>query len=343
MKFLTSLTLCIATALVNGNPLRRSASVTDPMSGYVFVYFTGNGRGQESIFLAASKGNDALSWTELNAGQPVLKSTKGTRGVRDPFLIRSAKGDKFFLIATDLHVAETGWANSTRHGSRYLEIWETPDLINWSAQRHIQVSAPTAGNTWAPEAYYDSDLGKYVVYWASSLWDEDNPDHAGTSYQRIMYSLTSDFVSFSKPVVWQDKDRIDTTMLKEGDTFYRFTKDSGTNGTNCVDIIEESSKDLLAPLSGWKVVTGCIGAKAGTHAVEGPAIFKSNPGDVHGEKFYLFLDEFTGRGYVPLETNDISRPNWTISKSFNLPKSPRHGTVVPITQKELDGILTKYS
>ncbi|KAH7125985.1 glycosyl hydrolase [Dactylonectria macrodidyma] len=343
MRFLTLLALCLPTAVVQGNPVRRHASAVAPLSGYVFVYFTGNSQGQESIFLAASNGNNALSWTELNGGKAVITSTKGTRGVRDPFLIRSVEGDKFYLIATDLHVAESGWTNSTRHGSRYLEIWETPDLINWSEQRHILVSAPTAGNTWAPEAYYDTDLGKYVVYWASGLYDQDDPDHAGESYQRIMYSFTSDFVTFTEPVVWQDKDRIDTTLLKEGDVFYRFTKDSGTNGTNCVDIIEESSEDLLAPLEGWKVVTGCIGAKAGTGAVGGPAIFKSNPDDVNGEKFYLFLDEFTGRGYVPLETDDIAHPDWKISKSFSLPKSPRHGTVVALTAEELDGIVAKYS
>lgn len=76
-----------------------------------------------------------------------------------------------------------------------------------------------------------------------------------------MYALTSHFISFSEPVVWQDKDRIGTTMLKGGNVFYRFTKDSGTNGTNCVNIIEENSEDLQASLNGWSVVTGCSGAK----------------------------------------------------------------------------------
>ncbi|EWY97327.1 hypothetical protein FOYG_02185 [Fusarium oxysporum NRRL 32931] len=104
IQILAGLSICLAAA-VNGNLIGGSAPVSDLMFGYVFVYVTGNGEGQESIFLAASKGNDALFWTELNEGQPILKSTKGTRGVRDPFLIRAAEGDKFYLIATDLHVA----------------------------------------------------------------------------------------------------------------------------------------------------------------------------------------------------------------------------------------------
>jgi hypothetical protein len=43
-------------------------------------------------------------------------------------------------------------------------------------------------------------------------------------------------------------------------------------------------------------MTSCVGTKAGLDVVEGPSIFKSNLGDVHGTKFYLFVGEFAGRG-----------------------------------------------
>lgn len=52
------------------------------------------------IYFAASNGNSALSWTELNGAQPVLKSSFGTTGLRDPFIIRSHEGDTFYLIST---------------------------------------------------------------------------------------------------------------------------------------------------------------------------------------------------------------------------------------------------
>lgn len=57
--------------------------------GYMFAYFTGNDIAGEKIYFAASNGNNALDWTELNGGQPALTSTKGTKGLRDPFIIRS--------------------------------------------------------------------------------------------------------------------------------------------------------------------------------------------------------------------------------------------------------------
>ncbi len=129
----------------------RKAAQIGPFEGYTFAYFTGNSVAGENIYFAASNGNNALSWTELNNGQPTLTSTFGEKGLRDPFLIRSPEGDTFYLIATDLSIGRDGnWDRSQRTGSKYLEVWESHDLVTWSAQRHVKVSPDTAGNTWAP-------------------------------------------------------------------------------------------------------------------------------------------------------------------------------------------------
>lgn len=316
----------------------RKAANIGPYEAYAFSYFTGNSLEGENIFFASSIGNDALKWQELNGGQPVLTSSLGTKGLRDPFLIRSPEGDTFYLIATDLSIGSgTSWDDAVRIGSRYLEVWESHDLKTWSAQRHVLVSPPTAGNTWAPEAYYDEDLGAYVVFWASSLYDESDTEHTGSTYHRMLYVTTRDFVTFSTPEIWQDAgtSRIDSTVIKADGVYYRFTKDEGASSTGCTDIIQERSTSLLATLPSWTIVDSCIGRKAGTAAVEGPTSFKSNVGDANGDKYYLFVDEYNDRGYIPLETTDIANPVWTVSPSFSLPKSPRHGTVVPITAAEL--------
>ncbi|KAI1419770.1 glycosyl hydrolase [Xylaria sp. FL1777] len=326
-------------------PLVPKSAAADAYDGYAFLYFTGDTKAGENIYIAASNGNDALNWAELNGGQPVLTSTAGTKGLRDPFIIRSHDGSKFYVLATDLSIGSgTSWDSSVRTGSRYLEIWETADLVTWSAQRHVLVSPVTAGNTWAPEAYYDENLGEYVVFWASSLYAESDTKHTGTSYNRMMYATTSDFVTFSEAQIWQDAgdSRIDSTVLEYNGVYYRFTKDDGAT-TGCADIIEESSSTLTAPLFSWNSISTCIGKNAGTSAIEGPTIFKSNPNDVHGDKFYLFVDEYTSRGYIPLETSDISKPSWKISSSFKLPTSPRHGTVLPITSAELSRITSSYA
>lgn len=333
-----------ATATKNGVSASKTIELTvrkavgaQTYEGYAFAYFTGNSLEGENIYFAASNGNNALSWTELNGGQPVLRSNQGTKGLRDPFVIRSPEGDKFYMIATDLSIGSgTSWGDSQRNGSKYLEVWESPDLKNWSEQRHVKVSPENAGNTWAPEAYYDDSIGSYVVFWASKLYDTSGAD----TYNRMLYATTRDFRTFSEAEVWQDdgRSRIDSTVIKESNTYYRFTKDEGASGTGCSDIIQEKSTDLRAELSSWSITDACIGRDAGTGAVEGPTVFKANPGDVNGQKYYLFVDEYGGRGYIPLATADLERPDWKVPASYRLPASPRHGTVIPVTAAELEGL-----
>ncbi len=153
----------------------------------------------------------------------------------------------------------------------------------------------------------------------------------------MLYATTRDFVTFSEPQVWQDQgmSRIDSTVIKDGDVYHRFTKDEGAGGTGCSDIIQETSTELRATLEAWTMIDSCIGRDAGTSAVEGPTVFTSNPGDVNGDKTYLFVDEYGGRGYIPLETADIAAPDWQVAAQYDLPASPRHGTVIPVTAAEL--------
>ncbi|WP_439379244.1 family 43 glycosylhydrolase [Amycolatopsis lexingtonensis] len=315
--------------------------VQEPLAGYSFFYFTGEGTSNgEQIYSALSRGNDPLNFDELNNGQPILKSSLGELGVRDPFILRSPDGDKFYLLATDLRIyAGRGWDAAQRSGSRSIMVWESTDLAHWSRQRSVQVSPPTAGNTWAPEAFWDAKRGTYVVYWASKLYAENDPDHTGDSYNRMMYATTRDFVSFSAPQVWIDPGYsvIDSTVIKDQDTYYRFTKDerNNTSSTPCSKFItEEKSTDLLDPHYGF--VADCIGkataTSPGLSAGEGPTGFKSNTEN----KWYLFIDEFGGRGYVPFETTDLASGKWTMSAGAHLPASPRHGTVLPVTQAEMN-------
>ncbi|CAJ2506513.1 Uu.00g006430.m01.CDS01 [Anthostomella pinea] len=336
------LSALVGSVPIAANYIPRPASkvqrqATDVFEGYAFAYFTGDTTAGENIYFAASNGNDALDWIELNGGKPVLTSSMGTGGLRDPFIMRSVEGDTFYILATDLSIGSgTSWDDAVRTGSRYLEIWESSDLVTWSDQRHVLVSPETAGMTWAPEAYYDDELGTYVVYWASALYDESDTNHTGDTYDKMLYATTDDFTTFSEPQTWQDAGsaRIDSTVLEVDGVYYRFTKDEGAS-TGCTDIIEESSTYLTATLDSWTQIATCIGANAGTGAVEGPSIFKSNPDDVNGDKYYLFVDEYTDRGYIPLESTSISSPDWQISSSYTLPTSPRHGTVMPIMAAEL--------
>ncbi|MDQ0911642.1 beta-xylosidase [Streptomyces canus] len=313
-------------------------------AGYLFAYFTGEGTADgEQIRYALSRGNDPLHWRELNQGKPVLTSTIGEKGLRDPFVIRSPKGDKFYLIATDLRMYKNSsgsWDDVQRHGSKSIMIWESTDLVHWTDQRLVKVAPDNAGNTWAPEAYWDDSLGEYVVFWASKLYADDDPGHTGSTYNKMLYATTKDFRTFSAPKVWDDPGYsvIDSTVVKYKDTYYRYTKDERdpTSSSPCAKFITGEKSTSLTSTK-YDLVADCIGSGALDRG-EGPTVFKSNT----EKKWYLFIDEYGGRGYVPFETTDLDSGQWTPSTNYQLPASPRHGTVLPVTQKEYDRLLAAY-
>ena len=313
-------------------------------AGYLFAYFTGEGTADgEQIRYALSRGNDPLHWRELNAGKPVLTSTTGEKGLRDPFVIRSPEGDKFYMIATDLRMYQNSsgsWDYVQRHGSKSIMVWESTDLVHWTDQRLVKVSPDAAGNTWAPEAYYDEQLGSYVVFWASKLYADDDPDHTGSTYNKMMYATTKDFRTFSEPKVWDDPGYsvIDSTVVEHQGTYYRYTKDERdpTSSSPCSKFITAEKSTSLTDTS-YDFVADCVGSGSIDRG-EGPTVFKSNTED----KWYLFIDEYGGRGYVPFETTDLDSGRWTMSANYQLPASPRHGTVMPVTQAEYDRLLAAY-
>ncbi|MBD5785525.1 family 43 glycosylhydrolase [Cellulosimicrobium terreum] len=317
--------------------------------GYFFPYFEGESTADgESIYFSASNGNDPLDWIELNEGEPVLTSGLGEKGLRDPFVIRSPEGDRFFLLATDLRIyGGNNFGNAQERGSLSLMIWESTDLVHWSEQRSVKVSSDYAGNTWAPEAFYDAQRGEYIVYWASALYPTTSTTgrQISTSYQRMMYATTRDFVTFSEPQVWIDEKRgnglgmIDSSIVEDEGTYYRFTKDEAY----MIPRLEKST-DLRS--TDWDLVAEKIGYGqpnpwGGTlTAGEGPTVFKSNT----EEKWYLFVDQPSyhgGQGYLPLESTDLDSGVWT-SVDAHLPSSPRHGTVLPVTAAEHAALLAAY-
>ncbi|MFT4076943.1 MAG: glycoside hydrolase family 43 protein [Asticcacaulis sp.] len=325
------------------------------MEAYLFVYFTGDTVDGEKLRFAVSEGNNALHWQALNDAQPILTSTHGTKGLRDPFIMRSPEGDRFFLLATDLSVGRTGWDGSTSHGSLYLEIWESTDLVHWSQQRHIKVNTPGAGMTWAPKATYDPTIDAYVVYWTSTEFTDAAHTQEDGNGPQILMSVTRDFRTFSPPQPWfksadlpelvKARGMIDTTVLRDGDDYYRFTKVTQVQGCPSGDVIAQHSRILRAPgdSNAWQVVGRCIGRQAGTPEIEGPSAFKANPGDTSGYKYFLWVDNYGGVGYIPLATQSLQGDiQWTYPADFRLPASPRHGSVLAITARERAALIARW-
>lgn len=323
----------------------------DDFTAYLFGSFTGTegSRTDEQIYFATSK--DGYYYTDLNDKKPVLESPIGENGVRDPYILRSAEGDKFFMIATDLSIYyRGGWGNAsaTTTGSRDLIVWESTDLVNWSEPRAVAVGPLDAGCAWAPEAIYNEKTGEYVVYYATAHVIDGKTDQD----LRIFSTTTRDFVSFTEPqeYIWRAKNRsiIDTTMIwnAEDGYYYRASADG--------QITLERSKDIFGE---WEKVTTLndlgLGGDMTGGKLEGPELFKFNKKDwVDGKPTYgLYTDQYAeGKGYLPVITTDLSdatnaNKSWkklsSNEYSFDALKK-RHGTILNLTQEEYDRVMKAY-
>jgi alpha-L-arabinofuranosidase len=338
-------------------PTAASGTADGDYAAYFFPYFTGESTADsETISFAVSDGPDPLEWTTLNGGKPVLSSELGTKGLRDPFLIRGGDGT-YYLLATDLQIYGGGnFGDAQETGSRSIMVWESTDLVNWGEQREIELAPENAGNLWAPEAYWDEAAGEFVVYWASALYPADVPPaerDIRTSYQRMLYATTTDFETFSEPQLWIDEPQgnglgmIDSTVQEEDGVYYRLTKDESYMGMR-----QESSTDLrrtqgVTEGDGWDLIAERVGFGEPNPwggkftGGEGPTLFPSLTDD----RWFLLQDQPSyhgGQGYMLFESNDLSSGKWTANLDAILPASPRHGTVLPITAEEKAALLAAY-
>lgn len=317
-----------ASKVINVSVVKAFQKAVD--QAYLFVHFTFT---EEKIHFSLSKGNNALDWQELNKGKPVFTSTLGTTGLRDPYIVRSPEGDTFYLMATDLK-----WFSGDKgpDRKRYIQVWESHDLVNWSEQRDVLVSPINVQNTYAPEAVWDDSIGAYVVFWTSKL-DNNN-------YYTPMYATTRDFVTFTEAQIWQPNEwRIDSTVDKVGDWYYRFTKSIDKAHNNCHDIVMERSKNLRAPGDQWETMEYCIGDKAGLPETEAPLTFQSNPGDLNGDYHYLWAERWIpNKTYVAMRTKSFENPKWEVVP-VNFPDPlPKHGVILPITAAEEKKLAAAY-
>lgn len=317
-------------ALLGKLPAHATAAVTTttaPLTAYVLAYFTDESLADgEQLYFSVSR--DALHWTDLNGGKPMLVSTVGELGVRDPSLIRAPGGDRFYLLATDLRIANgKGWDAALHRGSTAIIVWESTNLADWSAPRRIDIAAsiPGAGCMWAPEAIYDDQHGDYFVYWTTVTME------AGQKRGRIYYARTRDFRTFTPATLYirraDDAFMLDTQIVKtdHADPALRYVRVSG-------DGIFEASDALLGT---WRRI-GDLAHTGKAGQLEGPILFRYNQRGQWG----LWMDQYKAKkGYLPLVTDDVTQPATfapLAADRYDLGRvKKRHGAVLGITEREL--------
>lgn len=299
-------------------------------NAYLFAHFTGEGELGEQIYFSVSR--DGLHWTDLKAGWPVLISSIGEHGVRDPFLVRDERNGVCYLIATDLRIASgKGWDSAQYEGSKSIIVWKSEDFVHWSKPWSSELSIPGSGCVWAPEAVYDDQRQEFFVFWASmtKFEGDDKPK------QRIFASYTKDFITYSEPELYIERDNhvIDTDIIRIPEGYVRFSKDETTKNIR-VDFGKTLDKDNFTNISCPVLDT--------LYGVEGPiAFYLKEQGAL-----CLLVDQYRKEaGYLPLIAKHPLSGDFRILSpdEYDLGENlKRHGGILPITEEEYTALCRAY-
>lgn len=303
--------------------------VKDPNEkvAFLFTYFTGNAPEEEQICYALSE--DGYNYTLLNQGLPVIKSDTiaYTQCVRDPHILRGEDGKTFYMVVTDMK-SSLGWASN-----RGLVLMKSTDLIHWT---HSAINFPTkypklwknVTRVWAPETIYDHQAKKYMVFY--SLLTNDGK----LNYDKIFYSyVNDDFTDLEGEPKWlfdAGNATIDGDIVyNEADQMYHlFYKQESGRG-----IYQAVAKNLTDK---WQMLDGHV--EQTKEAVEGVGVCKS----LDGKSWVVMYDCYGSGHYQFCKSEDLKTFTKVQDTKTHGRFTPRHGTIMPITQAEKDRLIAEW-
>ncbi len=302
----------------------KSGPAEKDFAGYLFAYFKGNEVKDEAVCYAISK--DGYTYLSLNNNNPVLDSKliSSTGGVRDPHILRSEDGKTFYMVVTDM-TSSKGWDSN-----RAMVLLKSNDLVNWTSSV-INIQQRYAGQedlkrVWAPQTIFDPEAGKYMVYWSMKH---------GDGQDIIYYAYANDDFTdlISEPAVLfmpkNGKSCIDGDIINKNGLYYMFYKTEGHGNGIRLAITDALSSGKWIEQPGYKQQT--------KDAVEGSCVFKL----ANQDTYILMYDVYMKGKYQFCESKDLDVFH-VVDKEISMNFHPRHGTVVPVTHKELKALTDKW-
>ncbi|RPD50721.1 family 43 glycosylhydrolase [Paracnuella aquatica] len=293
-------------------------------SAYLFAYFTGNSKAEESIRFALS--SNGYNYRALNNNEPIISSQQisATGGVRDPHILRGADGKTFYMVVTDM-VSANGW-----NSNRAMVLMKSTDLVNWT-HSVVNIQKRFPGNdsllrVWAPQTIYDSKAGKYMVYF--SMKHGNRPDIIYYAYANKDFS---DLESEPKQLFFhpQNTSCIDGDIIYAMGKYHLFFKTEGSgNG-----IKKAVSKKLT---EGYTIEQDRY-LQQTTEAVEGAGAFKL----IGKNEWILMYDVYMKGKYQFTRTKDLE--NFAVvDQEVTMNFHPRHGTVMVVSAAEAAALMKRW-
>lgn len=291
---------------------------------YLFAYFKGNNVEDEAVCYAIS--NDGYNYLSLNNNNPVIdsKQISSTGGVRDPHIFRGEDGKTFYMVLTDM-TSSKGWESN-----RAMILLKSTDLVNWTSSI-INIKQKYTGQeglkrVWAPQTIYDPAVKKYMVYW--SMKHDDGVDIIYYAY------ANKDFTDLEgEPRILfspqNNKSCIDGDIINKNGIFHLFYKTEGHGNGIRLAMTDSLASNKWIEQPGYKQQT--------SDAVEGSSVFKR----INSDTYILMYDVYMKGKYQFCESKDLDvfkEIDHDISMNFH----PRHGSIIPITRRELNALTDKW-
>ncbi|MDG4797081.1 glycoside hydrolase family 43 protein [Micromonospora sp. WMMD1082] len=311
-----ALLAALSTAATAGAVVTAPPAASAANTAYVFAYFTETpNRNGANYGLHLAVSQDGLNWSPLNQNNPVVTPTAGTRGLRDPFILRKRDGT-FVILATDLNGTDFSQNN------QYLHVWDSTDLTGFTGYRRIRMHSLNT-HTWAPTAFWDAARGQYgIVYSANNGSDV------------LMVNYTSDFRTVGANQVFFSPGFpvLDGDIVVDGSTYYLYYKNLA-NG-----LLYGARSSTGAPNS---FTTYTSGLRQGG-AIEAPLLVKNN----EGNGWRLWGDSFSpvNNDFYAWSTSTIGGNSWTAlnQRDYTPPLNAKHGSIAGISGAEYTGLVSRW-
>jgi len=311
---------------------------------YLFTYFEGQGPNRQREQLRFAVSTNGIDWKALNGNRPIVHAdtVSLSGGIRDPHILRGENGG-YYMVMTDMMTVKNGWERNTG-----IVLMKSDDLVNW---RHTVIDLaceyPAKFDSvqwvWAPQTIWDPKTKSYLVYFTIKFLGTDtDPQHPERSVLDLYAAhVNEDFTGFieepylmlqlkygaiDEDIVYNPDDRLYHMFFKGN------TKDE--QGKEYINGIKQAvAPSLRGP---WREDYRYVDAYAGKASVEGSSVFRLNAKDEArtGYKWCLMYDMYRDHRYEYQLSNDLF--HFTAPKEFTKDFNPRHGTVMSITQEELE-------
>ncbi|WP_138990540.1 glycoside hydrolase family 43 protein [Larkinella sp. C7] len=271
---------------------------------------------------------DGRHWTPLNDNNPVWEQP-----MRDPYVRRGPDG--LWRVLT------TGGGGKDREKLGPSCLYATSkDLIHWQVEGPLPLmkdvrnaSGALARNIWAPEWFYDTKTGEYVLFWSSSYQD------AGWKESRLWYCRTRDWKTFTPAKVLFEPPYsvIDGTLLEHQGTYYLYHKEEefGAKTGERRAIRVATSKHLEGP---YTVVEGPMNKGQIVPVItEGPTVME----DPRKPGWLLLYDYCMTNRFGASSSPDLI--HWTVEEDVSFPSEARHGCVSLVTAAEAETLRKAYA